>query len=809
MAFSLGNIIKAAGTVTARALSPVVNTALGAANAVKSMFSAPQQTQAAQPKTSDALFSTAGNGGGGFTTNSALPQPIPPQTQTPMSAGSVVLPRATTPLAPPSPSLMSAGQPALGPAPTIPSTIPNTIITSPNQGFVPVTTPAGPTSPATGFTSTSQTGVPTQPTTGGAVAGTGQSAQATTPGSPAIPDSLLNQTSDQSIRDAQGRIIDVSRQLQGRGAAQLAAEAKARIPEQQQDLNNVMAQINTLNQDALAEQIKIEGKPIASEFASRQIGAVERARTVKVLGLSAVASALQGNIALARDYATKSVDAQFKPLEDELATLSQQLEFNKDNFTRSEKARADKLMIALDERKRVLDEEKTKRNEISSIALEAAKNGADGETINAIMNSGDLSSALGTARSALAKKNGVGLYNLSEAQANIASKLADDFEKASGQFSVVRDAMGRIQAAQQGTGISDTALIFSYMKLLDPSSVVREGEFATVANAGSIPQNVLNAYNKAMSGEKLPEGIRKDILTTSGSLFSKAQTTQNNIVNQFNQRAQAYGIPTDLVTRDISAGISGTPPLAGGVTRDQIYARLKAKYPTASDADLNRVTDDFVNNPNRIPELGFTSDLGTSQNGLGGLSARYESSGSPGAIGYDSTGGWSYGTYQLAHNNALSFVQQSPYARDFQGLTFNSPEFRKRWQEVAARDPQGFAQAQHDFISRTHFAPQEQILSQGGIDVSTLSPVLQNVVWSTAVQHGPNTPIVLNAIRSVGPNASEADKIRAIYAARWNGGRNFASSTPEVQRAVYNRFFGPQGEMNTALATSTRGSMTA
>lgn len=809
MAFSLGNIIKAAGTVTARALSPVVNTALGAANAVKSMFSAPQQTQAAQPKTSDALFSTAGNGGGGFTTNSALPQPILPQTQTPVSAGSVVLPRATTPLAPPSPSLMSAGQPALGPAPTIPSTIPNTIITSPNQGFVPVTTPAGPASLTTGFTSTSQTGVPTQPTTGGTVAGTGQSAQATTPGSPAIPDSLLNQTSDQSIRDAQGRIIDVSRQLQGRGAAQLAAEAKARIPEQQQDLNNVMAQINTLNQDALAEQIKIEGKPIASEFASRQIGAVERARTVKVLGLSAVASALQGNIALARDYATKSVDAQFKPMEDELATLQQQLEFNKDNFTRAEKARADKLSIALDERKRLLDEEKVKRGQISEIALEAAKNGADGDTINAIMNSTDLSSALGTARGALAKKNGVGLYNLSEAQANIASKLADDFEKASGQFSVVRDAYGRIQAAQQGNGISDTALIFSYMKLLDPGSVVREGEFATVENAGSIPENILNAYNKARNGQKIG-ALRDDILATSGALFAKAQQTQNNIVNQFNSRAQAYGIPTDLVTRDISAGISVTPTIgSSNVTRDQVFARLKAKYPNRSDADLNEVTDQYVANPSRISELGFTSDLGTSQNGLGGLSARYESSGSPGAIGYDSTGGWSYGTYQLAHNNALNFVQQSPYAREFQGLTFNSPEFRKRWQEVAARDPQGFGQAQHDFISKTHFAPQEQILSQGGIDVSTLSPVLQNVVWSTAVQHGPNTPIVLNAIKSVGPNASEADKIRAIYFARWNNGRNFASSTPAVQRAVYNRFFGPQGEMNTALALVNRGNMTA
>ena len=33
----------------------------------------------------------------------------------------------------------------------------------------------------------------------------------------------------------------------------------------------------------------------------------------------------------------------------------------------------------------------------------------------------------------------------------------------------------------------DMALIFSYMKMLDPNSTVREGEYATAQDAGSIP----------------------------------------------------------------------------------------------------------------------------------------------------------------------------------------------------------------------------------------------------------------------------------------------------------------------------------
>lgn len=809
MAFSLGNIIKAAANTVAPVASSFLRAGTSVLNAGKSLFQ-PSTPQTSQPRTSDALFAQTGNPANGQITNSASMQAPVLASSGLGSGGQGVLPRSTTPVSVPTPGLSASGSPSLGPAPTVPATVPSNTITNPNTNFVPVSPPTTPGTGSTNFVSTPQTPTGGAATGGAAGVGAGSTtAQGTTPGTGGVPDSLLNGTSDAAITAGQQQITNLSRQLQGKGAALAAAEVQARIPEQQQQLNEVMSQINTLNQDALAEQIRIEGKPIASEFASRQIGAVERSRVVKVLGLSAVASALQGNIALARDYATKSVDAKFQPLEAELETLKQQLEFNKDNYTRAEKIRADKLAIALDERKTQLAIEKDKQKSINDIALEAAKNGADANTINAIMSSTDLPTALGAARSALAKKNGIGLYGLSEAQANIASKLADDFEKASGQFSVVRDAYGRIQAAQQGTGISDTALIFSYMKLLDPGSVVREGEFATVANAGSIPQNILNAYNKAMSGEKLPDGIRKDILATSGSLYQKNQETQSNIVNQFNSRADAYGVPRDLVTRDISAGISGTPSTTGGVTREQIFSRLKSKYPNASDEALNNVANQFLNNPGRLGELGFNNDLGRSQNGLGDLSARYESSGSPGAIGYDSTGGYSYGTYQLAHNNAKTFVDQSPYAQEFQELTFNSPQFQQKWKEVAARDPQGFERAQHDFIQRTHFAPQATILQSNGIDISTLSPVLQNVVWSTAVQHGPNTPIVASALRQVGPNASEADKIRAIYTARWNNGRNFANSTPAVQRAVYNRFFGPQGEMNTALALANRGTLTA
>lgn len=92
-----------------------------------------------------------------------------------------------------------------------------------------------------------------------------------------------------------------------------------------------------------------------------------------------------------------------------------------------------------------------------------------------------------------------------------------------------------------------------------------------------------------------------------------------------------------------------------------------------------------------------------------------------------------------------------------------------------------------------------QRLARAGVDVNAFSPILRDVIWSTAVQHGPASNIVLTAINTLGKKATEADLVKKIYALRWNGGKNFARSTENVKNAVYRRFFGKNGELATAL----------
>ena len=200
---------------------------------------------------------------------------------------------------------------------------------------------------------------------------------------------------------------------------------------------------------------------------------------------------------------------------------------------------------------------------------------------------------------------------------------------------------------------------------------------------------------------------------------------------------------------------------------------------------------------------GFRSDQNTSIKGsLGDVTKKWESNAGSGTVsgGVGDPGGVSYGTYQLRTSNVNGFVQQSPYASQFKGLTPGTSAYTSKWKAIAQKDPQGFEKQQHAYIAKTHYQPQvAKIKSLTGVNVASLSPALQEAIWSTAIQHGGDTSHVANAIKKVGTRDEKA-LLKEIYNQRWNGGRNFASSSPAMRNGVQNRFFGANGELNTLLA---------
>lgn len=136
----------------------------------------------------------------------------------------------------------------------------------------------------------------------------------------------------------------------------------------------------------------------------------------------------------------------------------------------------------------------------------------------------------------------------------------------------VESAYRRIRASVQSeTGPSDIALIFNYMKMLDPGSVVREGEFATAANAGGVGQRVAGIYNRVVNGEKLTPEVRQQFIQSANSLYSASREKLDLINNRYSGIAGQYGLdPNNILYQmqtfepiELTGATPGQPKVSG------------------------------------------------------------------------------------------------------------------------------------------------------------------------------------------------------------------------------------------------------
>ena len=128
-------------------------------------------------------------------------------------------------------------------------------------------------------------------------------------------------------------------------------------------------------------------------------------------------------------------------------------------------------------------------------------------------------------------------------------KLRDDFRSESKEFVKVRDAYGRILSTD-ASAAGDLALIFNYMKILDPGSVVREGEFATAQNSAGVPTRIRAQYNKIKTGERLAPETREDFLQQSQNLYQTQAASQSFLESEYQTYAEEYGFkPSRIVTK--------------------------------------------------------------------------------------------------------------------------------------------------------------------------------------------------------------------------------------------------------------------
>jgi len=141
-----------------------------------------------------------------------------------------------------------------------------------------------------------------------------------------------------------------------------------------------------------------------------------------------------------------------------------------------------------------------------------------------------------------------------------ALKLRTDFraEPIYKGFEEVKAAKNQIdQAAQMKSPAGDLAAATKIMKILDPTSVVRESELGMAMAATGLEDRVRNYANLIITGQKLTPAQRKDFVELSDKLYNVAG-------EQFNQKRNEYAGIAERNKLDVEAAVGAPAKTLGG-----------------------------------------------------------------------------------------------------------------------------------------------------------------------------------------------------------------------------------------------------
>lgn len=91
---------------------------------------------------------------------------------------------------------------------------------------------------------------------------------------------------------------------------------------------------------------------------------------------------------------------------------------------------------------------------------------------------------------------------------------------------------------------ADIAMVFNFMKMLDPGSTVREGEYATAKNAAGVPDIVRNQFNKLKDGQFLTPDQREGFFNEAKSAYLQHVNQVKETQKMYSGIADKYGLDT-------------------------------------------------------------------------------------------------------------------------------------------------------------------------------------------------------------------------------------------------------------------------
>lgn len=141
------------------------------------------------------------------------------------------------------------------------------------------------------------------------------------------------------------------------------------------------------------------------------------------------------------------------------------------------------------------------------------------------------------------------------------------------------------EASKRNTPQSDINIVYAVAKLYDPESVVREGEYATIANSQSIPEYIKGVAQRLAGGGRLTAETKNQLIQEANTRMGFYEQSLMNARNQYEDVARrSGGDPTLVVPNNFKPAVSAQPPAPAKGS----FEEGKAKDAAAMRAELIR-----------------------------------------------------------------------------------------------------------------------------------------------------------------------------------------------------------------------------
>lgn len=342
-------------------------------------------------------------------------------------------------------------------------------------------------------------------------------------------------------------------QRQGAGIGKYITESKGQTQlteEQAAPVDAAEAELRDINNQIIQEQVanrrRIESidKTFTGTAQGKidEVNRINRESIAKQADLSVIQMAKQGKYDSAKAIADRKVAALMEQQKNEYEAKVFNYNENKDLFTKSEQRGYEQYLSNEDER---IKKEETDAKTISDLSINALENGAPVSVAAQMRSAKTVEEAIlagGQYVNKLSRDKTIRDNNISSLPPAVQTRVQTiagqfDNEQAVKAYQTAAEAIDAFK--NSGTSpTDDISRIYAFAKVMDPNSVVREGEYKTVQDYSTalLERTGIKAKRIFDNSGFLTEEARKFMGDTLDNRLSSSRKAYDNIYSEYGRR---------------------------------------------------------------------------------------------------------------------------------------------------------------------------------------------------------------------------------------------------------------------------------